>query len=712
MVQKYKDCVRGTRLTVVPRYMLAIVLASLPCHPLGAVQRINLQFERLSASGADVQHVELKVNLGTAAVTAHLTAKQAQLTGVAEPLRDLTVDCSDVELSAARFGCAAARINGGFPYLGKQQLHANVSYARSSGAISAQLRNVKVAKGDAALVMQLRDAQWQATGDFKQADATELLKLAQRFLPTLGQGWSAAGIVNANLTAQGSAAAPSKLEWQLQADKLSVGNPDGTLASDALRVESTGTASLVQNTWQFSTQLRLPAGQAYAEPVFIDTGKYPITAKLTGAYLSDGVVQLDRLEVSQQDVVQATASGRVATNGENLVPELKLDIVQLQFPGAFDTYVQPFLLKTVFKTMRTAGTAQGTMVIKNTWPSQVDLSLRDIRTDDGNKSLVFNGINGDFHWRDAVSDETTGESVNVMPSRLSWQSGTLLGLELGATQMQLELWGTNVRIAEPTRIPIFNGALAIEAFRIRRAATPQMAFMLDATIEPINVAQLCRAFGWPEFGGELSGRLNKLRLEQDTLTLGATLTAQVFAGDVAINNMRLEGALSNWPRFNADLKLDNLDLEQVTQAFSFGRITGRLSGEINKLSLFNWEPVAMDANLFTPSNDHSKHRISQRAVQNIGSLGGSGGGVAAALQGGVLRFFEDFNYDKLGISCRLENNVCVMNGVAPAANGGYYLVKGSGIPRIDVIGNSTRVDWPRLLAQLKAATQAGAPVVK
>ena len=92
----------------------------------------------------------------------------------------------------------------------------------------------------------------------------------------------------------------------------------------------------------------------------------------------------------------------------------------------------------------------------------------------------------------------------------------------------------------------------------------------------------------------------------------------------------------------------------MTGAFSFGRITGRLSGAIDGLQLFNWTPVAFDARLYTPPDDRSKHRISQRAVENIGSIGGGGAGVTAALSSGFLRFFEDFNYDRLGLSCRLR----------------------------------------------------------
>jgi hypothetical protein len=52
-----------------------------------------------------------------------------------------------------------------------------------------------------------------------------------------------------------------------------------------------------------------------------------------------------------------------------------------------------------------------------------------------------------------------------------------------------------------------------------------------------------------------------------------------------------------------------------------------------------------------------------------------------------------------------------MDGVAPA-DGGYYIVKGSGLPRIDVIGNQRRVAWTRLVRQLAAITESPGPLVE
>ena len=125
------------------------------------------------------------------------------------------------------------------------------------------------------------------------------------------------------------------------------------------------------------------------------------------------------------------------------------------------------------------------------------------------------------------------------------------------------------------------------------------------------------------------------------------------------------------------------------------------------LQLFAWSPVSFDARLATPKGDKSRHRISAKAVSSLSNVGGGGGGVVQALQSGVLRFFDDYSYDKLGITCRLRNDICEMSGVEPAGIG-YYIVKGAGVPRIDIVGNAGRVRWSQLLASIATANYSGA----
>jgi hypothetical protein len=194
-----------------------------------------------------------------------------------------------------------------------------------------------------------------------------------------------------------------------------------------------------------------------------------------------------------------------------------------------------------------------------------------------------------------------------------------------------------------------------------------------------------------------------VRYENGNLEVGGMLLVRVFDGDITLSNLRLAKPFSVIPRLWVDARVNNIDLEELTGTFSFGRIEGRLDGRVDGLYMESWRPVAFDAGFSTPSGDAARHRISQKAVDNISSIGG--GGVGGALSRSFLRFFKDFPYDRLGLRCRLKNGICDMGGVAPAANG-YYIVKGRLLPpRLDVIGYANRVDWDSLVSQLMAVIE-------
>ena len=117
------------------------------------------------------------------------------------------------------------------------------------------------------------------------------------------------------------------------------------------------------------------------------------------------------------------------------------------------------------------------------------------------------------------------------------------------------------------------------------------------------------------------------------------------------------------------MRARDLDLGLLTQTFEVGSITGKLEVDVLGLELFGWSPTAFNARLATPKGDKSRHRISAKAVSSLSNVGGGGGGVVQALQSGVLRFFDEYSYDKLGITCRLVGDVCEMSGIEPAGVG-------------------------------------------
>lgn len=702
-----------------PGYCVVAILLIVIATVAIAVDDVAFEVERIDGAGWSAQGVVVRLDLPDRVTRASATIARIQLPAQAGELRNLRIDCPAVEISVATIACRDARIAAVLPTVGSQTLAGRVVFGRRSGTLEIDLAGLKIGGGEARIAGGLQDTGWNGQLKLDRVAVEPLIKLARDLqlpLPEL----SATGLVTLSLTASGAQTTVQKARIDATFTDLTANNEAGSLATDKLSFNLLADVGQAQGDWSFQADVKSGSGQVYAQPVFLDLGAHALAVSARGTWASDGRLSVADFKVDHRDVAQGQGSAEIRFDDERPLRALTLNLKALQFPGAYDSYFQPLLLDTNFKSLRTAGRIAGGIVIEQGAPQRIELNFASVTLDDGNRNLVLNDLNGDWYWRNQRGSQSVDVGVDLeddadpSPARdslLRWAGGSLLNLDLGPSELRFNTQGRQFRLLQPARIPVLDGALELESFRIRNAGEPTVAFMVDATIQPISVAQLCKAFGWPEFGGRIGGAISKLRMRDRIITLGTTLQAQVFDGDVKISDLRLEQPFGQWPRFYSNIALDNLDLELVTSAFSFGRITGRLSGAIQGLQLFNWTPVAFDAHLATPPNDRSRRRISQRAVQNIGSIGGGGAGVTAALSSGFLRFFDDFNYDRLGLSCRLENEVCHLEGVAPAPNGGYYLVKGKGIPRIDVIGGARRVDWPRLVQQLIALTESEGPVV-
>lgn len=686
-----------------------VLSAAMLCAPaiVAAIDQAGLTLENISNETLRAEGIAIQLSLAGGGPGAILQIAHLEHRALKQPLRNIRVTCPGFVLEPTRIRCGRATIAGEFPILGSTRFEAVVTYELASGTLNLDIEDLPLGSGSVDSSIHLQGDHWEIAAQLERVPLGPLLQLAA--LTTIDlPAFMATGTISGDFKALGSGGAPDAIEFTTRWDELTAGNEQGTLATDRLTAALQGRASPVEDNgiagWAFTLRIDATAGQAYAEPVFLELARYPAILTLEGTALSDGAITLRAFNLDHRGVSRLHGSARLQLGVEPLVTQLDLDLEELVFPGAYASYLQPFLLDSSFKSLETAGRLTGQVRIAAGAPQSIDLTLQDFSADDGAERLAVYSLSGDVHW-----SQNSGAPA---ASNLSWEGGLLLGMDLGPARLAFATAARSFRLLEHTTLPLLDGAIELGRFAVTDAGRPEMAFVLDANIQPISVQRLSRAFGWPEFGGRLAGRITDLRLEAGVLSLATTLQAQVFDGRIDVSELRLEQPFGDWPRLYASIGVYNLDLEQVTSAFSFGLITGRLSGYVNELELFNWMPVGFDLRLYTPADDRSRHRISQRAVQNIGNLGGGGAGVAAALQGGIMSFFDEFNYDRLGISCRLENEVCLMDGVDPAPNGGYYLVKGRGLPRIDVIGNAARVDWPRLVAQLQAISASGGPVIQ
>ncbi|HSW15266.1 MAG TPA: hypothetical protein VLI06_20630 [Solimonas sp.] len=449
------------------------------------------------------------------------------------------------------------------------------------------------------------------------------------------------------------------------------------------------------NGWQGQTRLELTGGQGYADPVYGDFSAHPLQLQADWQLqLPTRQLSLSKLQLQQQGVGQLQGSAALSLRAPKTSLQAQLQASGLQLAPVAELYLQPFLAGSRMAGMTASGTGSAGVEIRDGAPRQLSLQLQQAGVDAAKPGVKIEGLDGELHWNAQAPSPD---------SRLRWDSLRYGKLETAGAELAFRLAARDFDLLAPLRIALYGGALNLRQLRLQRAGQPQMSAAFDADIEPIDLAGLSRAFGWPEFQGTLSGHLPGMRLENEVLSLDGALSAKVFDGDVTIDGLRVIQPFGVLPRVAADLRLRNLDLKTVTSAFSFGRMEGRLSGDFLGLRLLGWRPVAMNARLYTPPGDRSRHRISQRAIDSISR---AGGGPSGLLQRSALRLFDDFAYERIGWSCRLDNGICEMDGIEPAKAGGYVLVKGRLLPRIDVVGYSRRVGWDTFLSQLKAAMDA------
>lgn len=322
---------------------------------------------------------------------------------------------------------------------------------------------------------------------------------------------------------------------------------------------------------------------------------------------------------------------------------------------------------------------------------RVQAQLHGVDIQDPLGRFVFDGLNGDLRY----------SADAVVNSRLQWQGGQLYGLVFGPAQLPFVSQAGALSIPHTVTVPMLGGQLGLADVVIRPPqADAGMDIRFGLHLHGIDFGKVSEALGLPAFQGVLGGDIPQAHYANDRIDFDGGLALQLFDGRVAFSSLALERPFGTAPSLSADIAMDDLDLLRLTEVLGFGSISGRLDGRISGLRLVDWSPVAFDARFVTDDSSGIRQRISQRAVQNISSVGDAS--FITSLQGKLIGMFSDFGYRQIGIGCRLENQICTMNGLHSAGNA-FTIVQGSGVPRLDVVGYNRAVDWPTLVDRLMAA---------
>jgi hypothetical protein len=341
------------------------------------------------------------------------------------------------------------------------------------------------------------------------------------------------------------------------------------------------------------------------------------------------------------------------------------------------------------------------IVMRDGQLQSADANLHEVDLREPDDRFGFRGLDGDVRF----------SASSPVASELRWRSSRIYGLDFGAPTLPFASENGELVFRDAVTVPAMGGTMTFEHMTLRPPSGGDgMDIRFALALDGIDFGQVSKALGLPAFQGTLGGEIPSAHYANERLDFDGGLAMKLFDGDVRFSALSMERPFGVAPSLSANIDFQGLDLLRLTEVLDFGSITGRLDGSIHDLRLVDWTPVAFDAELHSVRRPGVKQRISQRAVQNISSVGDAS--FVGSLQGRLIGLFDDFGYANLGITCRLANEVCDMGGLHSAGNS-FTIVEGSGLPRLTVVGFNRQVDWPTLVERVEAVGKGDVkPVVE
>lgn len=621
-------------------------LASLPA---GASQ-ISLSISDVTAPDFSARGIVLALPADGSA-----DLRIAELRVQQRSLKQVRLRCAAFELSSARMSCRGGSLDA-IPGMTVEFSH---HFGRSAWQLSAQLSNVS---------------------------GKALAVFLPQSMPQLTQG-----ALHGAVRVSGGALGVDALNADIRLADIGFSDAAGLHAAEGLHGTVRFDANRKGKSLDWRGGIVWQSGDLFWQPLFLGGGGGSRSLDASGSY-----------EGTRIRVEQATASlpgvGRVQFSGlwDGGLQEAIVRGDNLALDKLFADYARPFIDQGALSETVLSGHADVVWQFRNGATQALRLSLKDAGVHDAGKRAALQGVNTLIDWQADVSHT----------ARIDFAGGMLFGVTFGGAQWQMQMRGMEFDMAQAA-LPVLDGNLALRDFHLRRDGD-EWRWQFTASLGDVSMEKFSQAMGWPTMLGTLAGSIPRVSYDGGTIMADGVLMFNVFDGTVAMSQLSLADPFGRAPRLSGNIVMRELDLDLLTRTFSFGNMQGRIDVDVAGLELQNWKPARFDARIASSAGNYSK-KISQKAVQNISSLGGAG--AAAAIQRSYLGFFENFGYDRIGWSCVLRNGICRMGGIETTDSDAYTLVKGGGIPAITVMGYNHTVSWDELLTRLKRVTQKNAPPV-
>ena len=648
----------------------------------------SINIESIDGYGFELHDIELSLDsLLNKEVAYQIKIGSAVLPENAGTIRDIFLQCHQGIVSKNELTCEDGELSFN-DSLAKAEQTKFQFHRKKNGDLNLHLGEFSFAQGTATLTAEIRQGLWSVR--LKSVDVL-LAKLRKR-IPTFPRFFTT-GSIKSDINFLGDYSSLTTINGNALLSDLSFSNDESTLVGEQVSTKITFVSMRENNTWKTQLDATTFKGELYFDPVFIDANA---SAKdLYGNInwqIGTEKFQLTNFHYQDPNSVHIVVNTILDYEQKTILDPIDINIRYAAFPNTYNTYLQPFLLDTNAADLTTKGRIAGEVQINEFKVTKANLNLGHLSIVDNQNRFSILNLNGGIGW---------GENYANKNYKFKFDTADIYKLRLEESEFKFVNNQQSLVLEQPVKVPLLDGSINIETFKINHPGKQDQSIAMDISLTPVSMSKLSTTLGWPEMNGNLSGYAPKVTYKKGDIEIGGALLVRGFGGTTTILNLSAEDLFSVTPKLSADLQFNNLDLRSLTETFSFGEITGKMSGSIKDLKFVSWSPIQFDAWFGTPEDDNSKHRISQTAVDNLTQVGN---GASNILSKSFLKFFDSFGYDKLGLGCKLKNNICKMRGVDKVSqinSQGFYIVKGSGVPRIDIVGFTDEVSWPVLTARLK-----------
>lgn len=663
------------------------MLATAPVNARTAQVRIA----RVGTAVATLEQVRVRVDWpeGAASGDLQLWAGRVEAAELGYRYRDLHWRCPLRRVANEGWQCEGALRSG------------NAAPLRLAVQFDAATTQAVLTQGGARFALD-RNA---ATSDLTSLDLTRVpMGWAQALL---AQAWPDArlksGLLDGSLAIEAPANRPLRISGPLHLRGVGLETADATIAGENLagdlRIDYRTTPA--QSLLGLVGDLR--GGEFLAGNTYVALPATPVGLRVDAVKRAGAGWQVPRIEWRDGEALQA--NGTLAFDNDGALSSMAIDAGSRDMSPLRQRYLSGWMGLFGLGDVDLHGAMDLHADVQGGGLSRIDATLHGVDLRDPARRFVFDGLAGDLRY----------SASTPVRSELRWKGGQLYGLAFGESRLPMSSADGLLRFREDVRVPLMDGTMTLREVVIRPPqGTAGMDIRFGLALDDIDFGKVSQALGLPAFQGRLSGNIPQARYADERIDFDGGLSLRIFDGRVAFSALSLERPFGSAPSLSADVAFDGLDLLRLTEVLGFGSITGRIDGRIEGLRLVDWTPVAFDARFITDEAPGVKQRISQRAVQNISSVGDAS--FVTSLQGQLIGLFDDFGYRRIGIGCRLANEVCAMSGLdSHRSQGGnaFTIVEGAGLPRLDVVGFNRNVDWPTLVERLVAVGKGEvAPVVE